>query len=79
MICFARIYPADAFAAEDKCPGVEALLRMFFDLIVQIHNMENVEQLSLILVETFYLHVENGSGIYFYAVECSRIYFARRS
>ena len=48
---------------EDKCSRIEAHLRMLFDLVVQVHDMQDVEELSLILVETFYLHVENGARV----------------
>ena len=50
--------------AEDKGPRIEGHLRMLLDLVVQIHHMEDVEELSLVLVETFYLHVKDGAGIY---------------
>ena len=41
---------------------------MLFNLIVQIHHMQNVQKLALVLMETFYLHIKNGTGIYLNAV-----------
>ena len=55
-------------SAEDKCPRVEGNLRVLLDLVVQIHDMKDVQELSLILVETFYLYVKDGSRIHFNAV-----------
>ena len=37
---------------------------MLLDLVVQIHYMQNVQQLALVLMETLYLHVEDGARIY---------------
>ena len=36
---------------------------MFFDLVVQIHNMQNIKKLTFVLMETFYLtsKIERGS------------------
>ena len=36
---------------------------MILDLVVQIHNMQNVQQLTLILMQTLYLYIEDGSRI----------------
>ena len=41
---------------------------MILDLVVQIHHMQNVHQLTLVLMETFYLYIEDGSRIYIDAV-----------
>ncbi len=37
---------------------------MLFDLIIQIHDMQDIKKLTLILVETFYLYVKDRTGIY---------------
>ena len=37
---------------------------MLLDLVVQIHHMQDVQQLALVLMETLYLHVEDGARIY---------------
>ena len=36
---------------------------MLLDLIVQVHDMQDVQELALVLMETFYLHIEDGSRI----------------
>ena len=36
---------------------------MLFDLIVQIHDMQDVEELTFILMQTFYLHIENRARV----------------
>ena len=60
--------PCGSLGSEDKGSGIEIHLRMVFDLIVQIHYMKDVHQLSLILMKPLHLHVKDGSGIYFNAV-----------
>ena len=41
---------------------------MFFQLIIQIHNVQNIEKLTLILVKTLHLHVKNRARIHLNAV-----------
>ncbi len=41
---------------------------MILDGIVQIHHMENVQKLSLVLVKPLYLHVKDGPRIYVNAI-----------
>ena len=41
---------------------------MILDLVVKVHYMQDVHQLTLVLMETFYLYIEDGSRIYFDAV-----------
>ena len=36
---------------------------MFLDLIVQVHNMQYIQELAFIFVETFYLHVKDRTRI----------------
>ena len=36
---------------------------MILDLIVQIHNMQNIQKLSLVLVQTFNLYIEDGMRV----------------
>ena len=38
---------------------------MLLQFVIQVHYMQNIEQLSLVLMQTLYLHIEDGSGIYF--------------
>ena len=37
---------------------------MLLDLVIQIHDMENIQQLALILVETLYLYVKDRSRVH---------------
>ena len=37
---------------------------MILDLIVEIHHVQNIQQLTLVLMQTLYLHVEDGARIY---------------
>ena len=32
---------------------------MLLDLIIQVHNMKNVEKLSLVLMQPLYLYIKN--------------------
>ena len=41
---------------------------MLLDLIVQIHDMQDVQELAFVLVETFYLYVKDGSRVHVNAV-----------
>ena len=41
---------------------------MLFDLIIQIHYMQDIQQLTFVFVQTFYLYIEDRSWIYFYTV-----------
>ena len=50
--------------AEDESPGIEIHIRVLFQLIVEIHHMKDVQKLTLILVQTFYLYIKDGTGIY---------------
>ena len=54
--------------AEDKGPGIEIHFRMLLDLIVQIDHMQDVQQLSLVLMQTFDLYIKDGVRVYFHAV-----------
>ena len=36
---------------------------MLLDLIVQIHHMQDVHQLALVLMQALHLHIEDGAGI----------------
>ena len=38
---------------------------MLLQFVIQVHYMQNIEQLSLVLMQTLYLYIEDGSGIYF--------------
>ena len=51
--------------AEDKGSGVEIQFRMLLQFVIQVHYMQNIKQLSLVLMQTLYLYIEDGSGIYF--------------
>ena len=51
---------------------------MHLYLIVQIDYMQDVQELTFVLVKSLNLYIEDGVRVYFYAV-CSRMYFARRS
>ena len=54
--------------AEDK--GVLGNIQsgILFDLVVQVHHVQDIHQLTLVFVQTFDLHVKDGSGIHFDAV-----------
>ena len=47
---------------------------MILDLVVKVHYMQNVHQLTFVLMETFYLYIEDGSRIYFDAIVLSDIF-----
>ena len=50
---------------KNKGSGVEIQFRMLLQFVIQVHYMQNIEQLSLVLMQTLYLYIEDGSGIYF--------------
>ena len=37
---------------------------MLFDLVIQIHHMQDVHQLTLVLMQTFDLYIKNGTRIH---------------
>ena len=47
---------------------------MFFDLVIQIHYMKNIHQLTFVLVKSLYLYVENRIGIYFDSIVLQNIF-----
>ena len=60
--------------AEDKGSGIEIQFRMLLQFVIQVHYMQNIEQLSLVLMQTLYLYIEDGSGIYFDTVVLQNIF-----
>ena len=56
------------FSAEYKGSGIKFFIRIFFQSIIQIHNVEDVQQLALILMKTLHLYVKNRTGIHFHTV-----------
>ena len=36
---------------------------MLFDLIIEIHNMKDIQQLTFVLMKTFYLYIKDGIRI----------------
>ena len=52
-----------SLCAENKGVLGDIQRGILLDLVVQIHDMKDVQQLPFILVQTFYLNVEDGSGI----------------
>ena len=47
---------------------------MFFDLVVQIHNMQNIKKLTFVLMETFYLNVKDRARINFNSIMLFNIF-----
>ena len=41
---------------------------MHLDLVVQIDNMQDVQELTFVLVKSLNLYIEDGVRVYFYAV-----------
>jgi hypothetical protein len=37
---------------------------MLFDLVIEIHNMKDIQQLTFVLMKTFHLHIKDGIRIY---------------
>ena len=44
---------------EDECSRIELHIRILEQSVTQVHNMQNVEKLSLVLMQTLYLYIEN--------------------
>ena len=57
-----------SLSAKNKCPWVELHIRMRLELVIQVHHMEDVQQLALVLMQALHLHVKNGARVYFNAV-----------
>ena len=53
---------------EDKGSREEVALRMLLQIVIQVHHVQDVEQLALVLMQTLYLHIEDGSRIHIDAV-----------
>ncbi len=47
---------------------------MILQFIVQIHHVQNIQQLSLVLMQPLHLYVENGAGIYFNTIVLQNIF-----
>ena len=41
---------------------------MHLDLVVQIDNMQDVKELTFVLVKSLNLYIEDGVRVYFYAI-----------
>ena len=41
---------------------------MHLDLVVQIDNMQDVQELTFVLVKSLNLYIEDGVRVYFYAI-----------
>ena len=41
---------------------------MLFHLVIQIHHMQDVQQLALILMKSFHLYIKDGSWIHFNSI-----------
>ena len=54
--------------AEDEGSLLELHAGVLFELVIQVHNMQDVEELSLVLVQSLDLYVEDRSGIDFDSV-----------
>ncbi|SCH33629.1 Uncharacterised protein [uncultured Clostridium sp.] len=50
--------------SEDKGSRIEFHIRMLFDLIIQIHHMQDVQQLTLVLMQSLNLYIEDGARVY---------------
>jgi hypothetical protein len=62
---FARRYPEAALAPKIKVRGYHIHSRIFLESVIQHHNMQNVEQLPLVFVQTLDLDIIDGVRIYF--------------
>ena len=47
---------------------------MFFDLVIQIHNMQNVHELTFVLVQTLNLYIEDRTRVYLNAVVLQNVF-----
>ena len=65
---FCIFVTGSCFCTKNKGSWIEFHIRMLFDLVVQIHHMQNVHQLTFVLMQTFYLYIKDGTRIYFNAV-----------
>ena len=41
---------------------------MHLDLVVQIDNMQDIQELTFVLVKSLNLYIEDGVRVYFYAI-----------
>ena len=57
--CFRPSVARCGFCAEYEGSWRRIEARVFYEPVVKVHDVENVQELSLVLVETLYLHVEN--------------------
>ena len=51
------------FCTEDKGSRIEIHIRMLFDLVIQVHYMKDIHQLSLILMKSLNLYIKDGTRI----------------
>ena len=48
---------------KNECSWNKFHIRMLFDLIIEIHNMKDIQQLTFVLMKTFYLYIKDGIRI----------------
>ena len=64
---FGPVIRSTGLGAENKRPRIERHIRIFPDFIIQIHNMQNVQQLPFVFMQPLDLYIENGIRVYLYA------------
>ena len=57
-----------SLCTKDKGMFYHIHLRMLFQLIIQIHYMQNIKQLTFVLMKALYLYIKDGIWIHFNAV-----------
>ncbi len=50
--------------AENKGSRIKVAIRMLLDFIIQIHNVQDIQQLPFIFVQTFHLYVKDRTRVY---------------
>ena len=55
-------------SSEDESTWIEVHIRILLQLVIQIHNMKNIQKLTLIFVKSLNLYIKDGTRIYLYTV-----------
>ena len=65
LYCFLCISVACCcLCSKNECSRIEIHRRIFLNLVVQIHHMKDVHELSLVLVKSLNLHIKDRIRIY---------------
>ena len=52
------------FTTENECPGYNMRIRIFFDPVIQMNDVKNIQLLAFVFMDSFHHNVKHGCRIY---------------